>query len=570
MRTPPVRLRRLPLLRDWWDAFEGMQAARDRALAEREAALAERDAAWRERDAAVERDRTSREAREVARTERAAAFAERDTAIGERDAAAAERDAAAAERDAAAAERDAAAAERDTAIAARDAAAAERDAAVAEREAVLVGARALQVEADAMRLELDALRPPSEEQIGATVRDRLHVPAKPRRAAGRTAVLVPVHGAIAGREVEVTQPFFVDYCRNIGADLHIVDVPESVPDLLVKASLLPIARDYRRFAMIDSNVLIRKECPDLFAAAPEDALGAVCEGRWVDRGDACAELSEIYGFSAPLPADHYVDTGVMVMSQSHLPLLEAMLQSPVLLHPRGEQDFVNACLYRNNVRLHGLGREFNWIPYMPEDFDWRWAWIFHIGDCWRTPPRQQTAVRRDNERRGPRRLALPLEPRHCRLPCLIEVAGQLRGETIRVAHAAEMGYHPPAGRMMITEDDAAVMSCTPWARARPAWLPALPPIYGPYAALVAGRWSVALLAADGKSPADGDIVVDIVHDFGNVTVRRPQPIGPGGTFEIEFDRNVENVEVRLYRSDREFAVSAIVFRRLTADGRAAA
>jgi hypothetical protein len=605
VRSLPRSLRRLPVVRDWIAAFESMAAERDRALAardaaagargaaladrdaarmQRDAAVAEHAAALAERDAAAEAEQAMRADRDAARAERATAvnernavFAERTAAVDQRDgavaareAALAERDAAANEREAAVAERDAAVARRDAAVTERDAASAERDAALAQREAAASAAAALRAEIDAMRPELDALRPRTEPQVAAAIRDRLPRAAKARGKAGRNALIVPVRGPVADREIALTQPFFADYCRRIGAELRIVEVPDSVPDLLVRASLLPVARDYRRFAIIDSGVLIRRGCPDLFSLVPEDAVGAVREGQFADRSRVCVELADMYGFAAPPPAKHYIDTGVLVLSRGHLPLLERLLQSPVARHPRDEQGFINAVLHRDRVPRYALPREFNWIPYTPEEFDWRWAWAFQIGDYWRSPPREPAASRRSRDRRGPREAPLPLEPRHCRLPYLIEAAAELRGATIRVVHPGEMGYHPPAGRIIVTDDDAAVIWCDAATRGGSAGVLESPPIYGPYARLGEGRWEVSLVGPDGQSPADGDIVVDMAYDVGCVTVRRPEPIGPEARFEIVLDRDVEDMEVRIYRGEREFAVGAIVFRRLPDNAGAAA
>jgi hypothetical protein len=89
-----------------------------------------------------------------------------------------------------------------------------------------------------------------------------------------------------------------------------------------------------------------------------------------------------------------------------------------------------------------------------------------------------------------------------------------------------------------------------------------PPIYGGYLDLPAGRWSVSLLAPDGVTPADPEIVVDVVHDFGRNMVRPAGPIGEQGTFEITLDRDVSQFEVRIYTGKRDSTLGCIAVKSL--------
>jgi hypothetical protein len=438
-------------------------------------------------------------------------------------------------------------AERDRALAERDSARAERDVAYEERD------RALR-ERDSALLEVGAPRADVEDVTAAPrVRTGIYQDAEP---GARRALVIPVRGPAANREIEITQPFFEAYCRRVGIDLQIVDVPQAVPPFLVKASLLPIVEQYDRFAILETHIIIRQGSPDLFAIVPADKIGAMPEGRWADRRERCIELSGLCGFSTPLPAERYVNTDLLVMSRAHLHMLQALPEDPISDYRLDEQDALNALLYHNDVPVFALPRDFNWIPYSPAEFDWRWAWIFNLSNTWRGPPTQKHAWRRvsDSERGYYSRTRLV--PGQCRLPSLIEIAEQLRGGVVRFVSAAEMNYRGLSARIHLTSDELAAMWCGM------ASLSEEPPIYGPYLDLPAGWWSVTLLAADGVTPAAPEIVVDVVHDFGRNTVRSRAPIGPGATFSFELDRDVTKTEVRMYSGDRDYTVGWIVFKAI--------
>jgi hypothetical protein len=446
------------------------------------------------------------------------------------------------------AEHDRALAERDRARAAEEAMRAERDVAYEERD------RALE-ERDKALFQIDV---PYAQLEDAAAAGRVRMRICPEGGLkGKRTLVIPVQGPIANREIHVTQPFFEAYCRRVDIDLQVIDVSPTVPPSCVKASLRPMVEEYDRFAIAEPHMIVRQGCPDLFAVVPEDRLGAMIEGRWTDRRQRCVELSGLCKFRTPLPAERYVNTDLLVMSHAHLAMLDALMQRPVSSYRLGAQDALNALLYHGDVPVYGLPRDFNWIPYSPSEFDWRWAWIFNMSDSWRSPPTQAYAWKPGRNGNSGYYSRTPLVPRHCRLPSLIEITEQLRGSAVRFVNPAEMSYHGLSARIHLTADDAAVMW---WGKSA---LGKTPPIYGPYLDLPAGRWWVTLLAPDGVTPADPGIIVDVVHDSGRNTVRPPAPIGPRASFEILLDRDVTGTEVRMYSGDRDHTVGCILLKAST-------
>jgi hypothetical protein len=477
----------------------------------------------------------------------AQARAERDRALAERDRARVAEEAVRVERDLAREDRDLMREERDKARVAGEAMRVERDLACEERDKALA-------ERDEVRRRFDAAIVPAEDEAAAPrLRARICQDGKNK---AKRALVVPLCGTIADREIAVTQPFFETYCRRAGIDLLIVQVPPTTPKVWVKASLHSVVDGYERFAIVEPHMIIRQDCPDLFTLVPEHKVGAVVEGRWTDRRAQCTELGGLCGFSTPFPAERYLNTDLLVMSHAHLLVLQASAKEAISDYRLSAQDALNALFYLYDVPICSLSRDFNWIPYSHQEFDWRWAWVFNMANCWRSSPTQEHAWTSHGVYAGGRYSRTKLAPEHCRLPSLIEIAEQLRGNMVRFVNPAEMSYRGLSARVHLTEDEAAVMWCGATSPDK------APPIFGPYLDLPAGRWSVSLLAPDGVRPADPEIVVDVVHDVGRNMIRPAGPIGAQATFEITLDRDVSQIEVRIYAGSRDYTVGCIAFKSL--------
>jgi hypothetical protein len=362
---------------------------------------------------------------------------------------------------------------------------------------------------------------------------------------GRKALIVPIQGPLAEAEIAIARPLFEQYAQDVGADLRIVPFGNEVPAALVRAHLLPVAREYDRFAILDPHLIVRRGCPDLFDLVPEGELGALFE----DNPSAHWErLSEAYGLSE-LPKQ-YINSSVLVMGSVHLALLEQMLQGSVLVLERGEQDHLNVLVNRGELTLRPLAREFNWIPLSDSEFDWQRAWILNIGHLRRPESKQQMGWRlleyggtRTYER-------LPSMQRMSRTASLIEVTTQMRGEDVRVYRPSDMNYHGPVARILVSSVGLATM----WSERSTYQSFA---ISGPYAMLPAGLWQISFLMEDGKTPADERIVADVVDQGGNLYIRQAAPIGPGATITVELFEAALNFEVRLYSTGHDYSVGMI-------------
>jgi lipopolysaccharide biosynthesis glycosyltransferase len=120
-----------------------------------------------------------------------------------------------------------------------------------------------------------------------------------------------------------THPLMKKFAEDWGADFHVFssESPCSKGDgryhyrLVQMYSLL---EEYDRIVELDSDILINKNCPNLFDVVPEDKIGTIYEDKGSRRGarhgsirDAQKRFGKI-GWS-----EGYINTGVFVVSKQH-------------------------------------------------------------------------------------------------------------------------------------------------------------------------------------------------------------------------------------------------------------
>ncbi len=195
----------------------------------------------------------------------------------------------------------------------------------------------------------------------------------------RHAIVVPVRGDRAERELAITRPFFEKYAAAIGADFHTVGTASIGPSHRLKASALEVADRYDRIIVADCDILIRDHTPSLFNIVPGTDLGVFFEGQVFPREQECADLNVIYALDRPMLPNQYFNSGLMVLSRDHYCLLKALESEELFGHPQYEQGFLNCQRLKLDIPTFPLTVDFNYIP--DTEFlstDWRFGFIVHF------------------------------------------------------------------------------------------------------------------------------------------------------------------------------------------------
>ena len=126
-----------------------------------------------------------------------------------------------------------------------------------------------------------------------------------------------------GAITEITHPFLVDYAERCGADFLILEEESECKvghgkhhfKIMKLGNLLD---EYDRILCLDSDIVIRSDCPDLFDVVPYESIGTVYEDkgtRQEDRHNRINLSQEQFGDIGW--KEGYINTGVFLVSKPH-------------------------------------------------------------------------------------------------------------------------------------------------------------------------------------------------------------------------------------------------------------
>jgi hypothetical protein len=117
---------------------------------------------------------------------------------------------------------------------------------------------------------------------------------------------------------KVTHQSIRIYADKINADFIVIDKCESTPHW-EKFQIKSLLNKYDRILYLDTDLIIREDCPNLFNIVPYNQIGAFNEARFVKREYSLIETAQAYDID-PSKINwngKYYNTGVMLFSKCH-------------------------------------------------------------------------------------------------------------------------------------------------------------------------------------------------------------------------------------------------------------
>lgn len=135
----------------------------------------------------------------------------------------------------------------------------------------------------------------------------------------KKAVVTVTIGDQYKKLAELTHPSIRAYANKIGADFIILDKKEiaTTTPHWEKFKIFHLLNQYNRIIYVDTDLIIRDDCPDLFDIVPQNKFGVFNEGRFIDRSEEMRAGFKQYVFDLPKWDKLYYNTGVMVISRQH-------------------------------------------------------------------------------------------------------------------------------------------------------------------------------------------------------------------------------------------------------------
>lgn len=176
-------------------------------------------------------------------------------------------------------------------------------------------------------------------------------------------VLTICIGEIYNKIGVLTHPSLKLYADKIGAEFLSISSSNFSSPHWEKFSIYNLLNKYKRILFLDSDIIIREDCPNLFDLVPAKLLGLFNEapftdGRVVSMNQACNDYSEIKLFNWN---GKYYNTGVMVISRCHKFLFRKPKKEVFNFY---EQGYLNLVFAKENPKIFDLSYQFNRMTCM--------------------------------------------------------------------------------------------------------------------------------------------------------------------------------------------------------------
>jgi lipopolysaccharide biosynthesis glycosyltransferase len=163
---------------------------------------------------------------------------------------------------------------------------------------------------------------------------------------------------------KITHPNIIKYVETLN-DVDFIVLNEEYNKEIIsphwaKFELFKLLNEYDRIIYLDTDLIIREDCPDLFKIVPEDMIGMYDEGKFINRISSLTEASLAYKQKMKIKQvdARYYNTGVMVLSKQHKSLLAPPPEQKEL--GMYEQGYLNLKINNEKIKnIHELTYHYN-------------------------------------------------------------------------------------------------------------------------------------------------------------------------------------------------------------------
>jgi hypothetical protein len=362
----------------------------------------------------------------------------------------------------------------------------------------------------------------------------------------RRAVIVIVRGRRAELESEITLPWTKAYAHRVGAECIVIGQSSTLPRQRLKYEALRVAQSYDRILLLDADVIIRPDSPDLFNMVPSECLGAFPEGAYFPRQEWCQELGELYHLNGTLRPEEYFNSGVLIMSPATYALLQRLENDVIFGHPQFEQGALNAWRVDLDIPLFALPPDMNYIPEAFFPADWRYGFFIHLAGSGKKKYLYDTIWEdlTGDRHTFSKRTFLSA---YIRITLVRAVSQQMQGRDVQYFDATDFQYGGGFPLMDVAGDVIAYFA--PAGRVDSKGFS----LWGPYAKLAPGNWVADFIGLKMQHMPERGLLVEITMKQGTQQLLPEREMPEDGRLEFVVETYAEDVEFRMRR------VSAALF-----------
>jgi hypothetical protein len=196
----------------------------------------------------------------------------------------------------------------------------------------------------------------------------------------------------------ISHPLIKEYANKCNADFLVlnerkIDIGPFHNEIFQCHDLLD---KYDRICIIDSDVLISNNAPDIFKIVPEDSVGVVYEDVGYRKKNRLKLIKEIQQINGNVGwSKGYINTGFIVVSKSHQVIFD--IGENGLWNKEGYDDVqLGFNIHKHNIKIFQLPYKFNHMSLFSElGFNWLKSFVIHYAGTgfYRRMPREQQMMR---------------------------------------------------------------------------------------------------------------------------------------------------------------------------------
>ena len=163
---------------------------------------------------------------------------------------------------------------------------------------------------------------------------------------------------------KITHPVIKKYAKKIGADFKCIDTQTTskTSPHWEKFQIYDLLNRYDRILYIDTDIIIRDDCPNLFDIVPKYKLGMFNEASWTDRSkELIIDICKQYGKTLPDWNGKYYNSGMIVLSKQHKYLFKKPDKEVFSFY---EQSYLNMMIALEKPLMYELPYKFNRMTCM--------------------------------------------------------------------------------------------------------------------------------------------------------------------------------------------------------------
>jgi hypothetical protein len=373
------------------------------------------------------------------------------------------------------------------------------------------------------------------------------IPSEPKE---RRAIVQVVSSPSIRIEHSITRPLVEAYAQRIGARYVTVELPDTMPPAAAKFAARPAFDDYDRVCLLDVDVVVSPDSPDIFELCPSTMIGAWREDQaFVEESRLMNQEQRIIEQSHRPALREHINSGVLVLPREHYDLLDFPQGDCFFGHPLHENSHVNSRIFDEGRPFYCLPYDMNFIPAPATFLDQRFGWFIHIAGAGKSVFRHEVVWTSQGTAFGKDWLTrVKLLGRHTRIPRLRAAVARVQGRSTIAVDPDDVHYFSPSCIVIANGAAHIFVPSDADELEKRAYGPHVPVLrtYGPYASVASGAYRLSFDWDAELANPDSTVMFDIVGAVGTVVLAPIQPLPLSESFEFSVPQDIGDLEIRLY------------------------